>query len=310
MIKIVMCTYNGEKYIAEQIDSLFDNDFKDWELIISDDRSMDGTISIAENYRLRYQGRIKININKERKGVVENFLSAAYKAAENITDSDYVMFCDQDDVWNCDKISKTLKGMIELGSDYGNNIPLLVCTDACVADDRLNVINESFMKMNHYNINRMDMPHLMMENKVQGCTVMINRRLARMLDRLPVNATMHDAWLALIAAAFGKIKYIDEPTMKYRQHGNNVQGSVGYKEDIRNKFLNLGAQRQIVMDTVPQIAEFLEMYGAQLSSQTQNEATAFATLPQQGLWLRRYNIIKYHMWKSGVFRNVGLMMLI
>ena len=98
--------------------------------------------------------------------------------------------------------------------------------------------------------------------------------------------------------------------MKYRQHADNVKGSVEYKADVKSKFSNLGAQRQIVMNTTGQIAEFLELYGQNLPQKIQKAAKAFATLPQQNFFLRRYNIIKYHMWKSGALRNIGLMVLI
>lgn len=139
---------------------------------------------------------------------------------------------------------------------------------------------------------------------------MINRGMALMLDKLPYNAMMHDGWLAFIAAAFGRIKYIDQPTMKYRQHTANVQGSIAFREDIKNKLSNLGGQRQIVMNTAAQVREFIEIYGDRLSDTIKREAEAFATLPQQNFVMRRYNIIKYHMWKSGLLRNVGLMILI
>ena len=189
-------------------------------------------------------------------------------------------------------------------------MPLLVCTDVTVVDDEMKIIHESFRIMNKYQIRHLDFSHLMMENKVQGCTAMINKSLALMLDRLPTKTTMHDGWLALIASAFGHIEYIDEQTMKYRQHIDNVQGSIAYKDDVKNKFSNLGGQRQIVMNTTPQISEFLEIYGEKAPERIINAAKAFATLGQQNFFTRRYNIVKYHMWKSGFLRNIGLMILI
>lgn len=225
-------------------------------------------------------------------------------------DNDFIMLCDQDDIWNPNKIQKTKNGMNELISVYGNNMPLLVCTDVTVVDDRMNTINDSFRRMNHYSIKRLDFSHLIMENKVQGCTTMINKSMALMLSRMPDRVVMHDGWMAFVASAFGKIKYIDEPTMKYRQHGSNVQGSLGYKEDLKSKFANLGGQRQIVMNTTGQIAEFIEIYGQKLPQSILAAAKAFATLRQQNFFVRRYHLIKYHMWKSGILRNIGLLVLI
>ena len=310
MIHIVMCTYNGEKYIQEQVQSIIDNSVQDWNIIVSDDQSTDNTIRIIERFQNTYYGKIHLSVNKTKKGAIDNFLSSIYTIGLRMNHDDFIMLCDQDDVWNTDKICRTLEGMKEQIEIYGNDAPLLICTDVSVVDDQMDIIHGSFRKMNHYNINNLDFSHLMMENKVQGCTVMMNKSLAVMLDRLPHHASMHDGWLALIAAAFGRIKYIDEPTMMYRQHAANVQGSVEYKDDIKNKFSNLRGQRQIVMDTTAQIREFIEIYGDRLSDKRKKEAQAFASLPQQNFVMRRYHIIRYHMWKSGVLRNIGLMILI
>ncbi len=310
MIYIIMCTFNGERYIKEQLQSIVDNIMEDWKLFISDDQSADCTMKIAGEFQEKHPDKIFIYYNSSKKGAIGNFLNKIYETGLLMAEDDYIMLCDQDDIWNPDKIEKTMKGMKELIKTYGNNRPLLVCTDVCVADDDMNVINESFRRMNHYSIKNLDFPHLMMENKVQGCTVMINRSLALMLKKMPKRATMHDGWLGLIAAAFGKVKYIDEPTMKYRQHDNNVQGSVAYKDDVKNKFSNLKEQRQIVMNTTGQIAEFIDIYAELLSPEVRRQAEAFATLPQQNFFVRRYNIFKYHMWKSGALRNIGLLLLI
>ncbi len=310
MIYIIMCTYNGERYIQEQLQSIEQNLAQDWKIIVSDDQSTDNTVKILKDFEKKNPGKMIININKAKKGAIHNFLSSIYTIGVEMNDNDFIMLCDQDDVWNADKISKTMHDMREQIVLYGNTIPLLVCTDVSVVDSKMNIIHESFRKMNHYNISHLDFAHLLMENKVQGCTIMINKGMALMLDKLPYSAMMHDGWLAFIAAAFGRIKYIDQPTMKYRQHTANVQGSIAFREDIKNKLSNLGGQRQIVMNTAAQVREFIEIYGDRLSDTIKREAEAFATLPQQNFVMRRYNIIKYHMWKSGLLRNVGLMILI
>ena len=310
MIYIIMCTYNGERYIQEQLQSIEQNLAQDWKIIVSDDQSTDNTVKILKDFEKKNPGKMIININKAKKGAIHNFLSSIYTIGVEMNDDDFIMLCDQDDVWNADKISKTMHDMREQIVLYGNTIPLLVCTDVSVVDSKMNIIHESFRKMNHYNISHLDFAHLLMENKVQGCTIMINKGMALMLDKLPYSAMMHDGWLAFIAAAFGRIKYIDQPTMKYRQHTANVQGSIAFREDIKNKLSNLGGQRQIVMNTAAQVREFIEIYGDRLSDTIKREAEAFATLPQQNFVMRRYNIIKYHMWKSGLLRNVGLMILI
>ncbi|MDE6365140.1 MAG: glycosyltransferase family 2 protein [Lachnospiraceae bacterium] len=310
MINIIMCTYNGERYISEQIQSIVDSTVKDWRLMIFDDQSIDHTIECIKYYQKKYSGKIYYKINQKKQGVVLNFLKSIYEVGVQMKEHDLIMLCDQDDHWNRDKIQKTANGMKQLIQVYGNKIPLLVCTDVTVVDEMRNVLNPSFRNMNHYQIKKMDLSHLLMENKVQGCTVMLNKSLAGMLDRLPHTAVMHDSWLALIAVVFGRIKYIDEPTMQYRQHTGNLQGSISYKEDVKNKFSNLRGQRQIVMKTTPQATEFLKLYRDVIPVGSRSVIKAFATLPRQNFVLRRYHIIRYHMWKSGMLRNIGLMVLI
>ena len=98
-----------------------------------------------------------------------------------MNDNDFIMLCDQDDVWNADKISKTMHDMREQIVLYGNTIPLLVCTDVSVVDSKMNIIHESFRKMNHYNISHLDFAHLLMENKVQGFKNTISSVMIRIL---------------------------------------------------------------------------------------------------------------------------------
>ena len=310
MIHIVMCTYNGEKYISQQLESIANNTVGEWKLYICDDKSTDNTIKILTDFRNEYAGRVDIKINENKKGAVLNFLNIIQEVSKNLEKDDYIMLCDQDDVWNEDKIAVTLAGMQELISSNGSDIPLLVCTDVTVVDEKLDTIAESFTKMNHYNTNKLTFANLMMENKVQGCTVMINKALTDKIIRLPEGAIMHDSWIGLIAAAFGKIKYINEPTMKYRQHTGNVMGSIGFWEDMKNKLSCLDKQRQIVMKTTAQLGEFIDIYGQELPKEVYVQAKAFATLSKQNFFVKRYNIIKYKMWKSGIFRNIGLMLLI
>ena len=92
---------------------------------------------------------------------------------------------------------------------------------------------------------RVDLPHLLMENKLIGCTVMINQAVRRILQgsSLPQNARFHDGWLGLIAAAFGKISFIKEPTILYRQHENNIVGDKGFISYIASRVCNLRSQR-------------------------------------------------------------------
>lgn len=217
-----MASYNGAKFIVEQIESLLNQTFSDFVIYISDDGSIDGTLEIVENYSSRYPEKIKVLENESRLGgACENFLSMVERVK-----SELYMFCDQDDVWNSDKIEKTLKKYYEL---HENNFPVLIHSDLSVVDSNLNVIDDSFMTYTNTPKKLSWKNYLVENNNVVGCTVLINDFLAELYRKncSKLNKEkifMHDSFFAVLASLTGKIFYIDEPLLKYRQHENNTIG--------------------------------------------------------------------------------------
>lgn len=305
-----MCTYNGEKYIGEQIQSILENTVENWKLYISDDRSEDNTNKIVNKYLQRYPEKIFFTTHDNPCGPAVHFLEVIKNVSKSMQNDDFIMLCDQDDIWYRNKIYLTLDHMRRLVMNNGNGIPLLVCSDVEVVDKHKNQISKSFRRMNHYSIKKLDFAHLVMENKVQGCTIMINRVLAQKIHELPKAISMHDAWLGLIAVTMGKIDYIDEPTMAYRQHTSNEKGSIAFRKVIIEQFKNMSAQKHTVYSQAAQTQEFLRIYNGELDNIDRKIAEVFSTLERQKFWIRRKNIIKYHMWKTGIIRNAGLMILI
>ncbi len=232
MIDILMATYNGENYIKEQIDSIIAQTYNNWRLIIHDDQSVDRTVSIAKAAALDlsqetgtgYVGKqqILVTVNTQPcKGAAANFLGLL-KAAS----SDYAMFCDQDDVWNPDKIEKTLRYMKKMEKKYGKDIPMLVYTDLSVVDAHLQVLAPSFLA--YMNLPpKLELPRLLFQNSVTGCTVLMNRALCRLLQKAGDTKyiVMHDHFAALTAVALGKAFLLPEATIQYRQHGDNSVGA-------------------------------------------------------------------------------------
>ena len=310
MIHIIMCTYNGEKYIEEQLQSILENTVTDWKLYISDDRSADNTNKIVNEYVQRYPEKISLITHDNPCGSALHFLEMVKAVSKSMKGDDFIMLCDQDDIWYSNKIYLTLEHMRRLIMKNGNTIPLLVCSDVEVVDKKKVQIAESFRRMNHYSIKKLDFSHLLMENKVQGCTVMVNRALARKIYELPKALSMHDAWMGLIAVTMGKIDYIDGPTMAYRQHASNEKGSIAFRKVIFEQFRNMNAQKYTVYNQASQAQEFLRIYGNELDKRDRKIAEVFSTLEQQKFFERRKNIIKYHMWKTGIVRNTGLLFLI
>ncbi len=230
MIDILMATYNGEKYIAEQIESIIKQSYTKWHLYIQDDCSTDATVSIALSYKEKYPEKITVIENTQNSGSAKN----NFFAMLNTVKSDYIMFCDQDDVWLPDKIKITHKKMLCTERKYGKEYPVLVHTDVSLVDEKLNVIAESLFKKEKWHFNKkITFWNSLIGNVVMGCTTEINRAL---LDKVKYNnlnnIPMHDWWLGMIARYFGTEVVIKTSTMLYRQHNANNVG-ISFKNKWR-----------------------------------------------------------------------------
>lgn len=311
MIHIIMCTYNGEKYVQEQIDSILNNTETDWVLYISDDGSTDKTYDLASEYAKDYPEKIILTTHKNTADPSIHFLEKVRDISTRMQSDDHIMLCDQDDIWYSNKIQRTLQCMNCLATKSSNEIPLLVCTDVEVVNEKKELIAASYRKMNHYNIKKLDAGHLLMEHKAQGCTIMINKVLADMVKELPQTVTGHDVWLEMIAVTMGKVGYLDESTMAYRRHSEQYTvGEMGYWNILFKQLKNIKNQKYIVYGLTPQAQTFLEIYGLELDYKCRKLVEAYATLEQQGFWQKRLSIIKYHMWKTGIIKNIGMMILL
>ena len=301
-IYILLSTYNGEKYLKAQLDSLFFQSYKNFKLIVRDDGSRDGTKEILNSYN------IELVDSSENVGVKKSFETLLKYASEN-SDAEYFMFCDQDDVWNYDKIELTLQKMQELGNLYGNQIPLLVHTDLEVVNEKLETLSSSMWKSEHINPRANILNKLLLQNTITGCTMMINRTLARKSLSISSKAIMHDWWIGLIATSFGKIGFIEESTIKYRQHDKNDTGAKTYDyKFIINKLKKI---RDINIDkNIFQAEDFFKEYKDQLDKESKIMLEDFSSIKEK-TYLQRVSIIfKYRLFKYGLIRNIGLLLKI
>ena len=224
-INILMATYNGRRYVAKQVESILNQTYKDFRLIISDDGSTDSTIKILQEYEQK-DSRVEIFSQQENQGIVSNFEFLIGKVRAEL-----FMFADQDDIWEPDKIEKTLKKMEE------NNLDL-VYTDLEVVDSRLNQVAPSYwaLKGLDYRIKKYNnFESLYLNNFITGCTMLVKSKWINDFMPLPKNSKyiLHDYWIALIISQSGKIGYLDEPTIKYRQHTGNKIGSKTKSEELK-----------------------------------------------------------------------------
>ncbi|HUL01109.1 MAG TPA: glycosyltransferase family 2 protein, partial [Nitrospirota bacterium] len=190
-IDIILATYNGERFLRAQVQSILNQTYPHWRLIMRDDNSTDRTPDIIRGYIEKYPDKMEEIVDSGTNiGVCRNFA----KLLERST-ADYTMFCDQDDIWMPMKIALTLKKMLTMEGANGKDVPLLVYTDMKVVDDNLSVVADSFWRNQAFNpeigksLNR-----FLVSNVATGCTVMINKRLRILSLPIPREALMHDWW--------------------------------------------------------------------------------------------------------------------
>lgn len=257
-VQILMSTYNGEKYLREQLDSILaqktvlkgkeknSRETIDISLFIRDDGSTDGTVDILEEYYRKYP---KITyIRGRNKGACQSFFELLQKADK---DADYIAFSDQDDVWNENKIRRAVGSLLKY-----QEIPAMYAGDLEIVNENLETIRISENTDDGF---RPSFGNALIENICTGCTIVINKKLYDMVVReLPKHAYMHDWWLYMTASCFGKVLYDRETFIKYRQHGENTVGSaVCYSQLIKKRIGNFHDLKNYVP---AQIREFLEIF--------------------------------------------------
>lgn len=300
MIEILLATYNGSDYLQVLLDSILANKREDFCILAHDDGSSDGTPSILEHYEKEYGIRVLKDGKISNNGAKDNFFFLMHHSKE-----EYVMFADQDDIWHENKIWRTMEQMRAVETKYGKSTPILVHSDLEVVGEELHQISPSLMKMQKLNPYYHTINRLLVQNNVTGCTMMANRALLNLLHENEEGIIMHDWWLALLAAQFGKIIYIDEALIQYRQHGDNSVGakdvkSMGY---FKSKVSNTGQIHQTILDTYRQAEVFFKQYGEKISDK--QLFVDFMSLKKSNAVERLIKLSKHRLFKSGLYRKIG-----
>ena len=298
-LSVALCTYNGEKFIAEQLESIARQTVLPDELIICDDRSADRTVQILHEFAHKAPFPVSIYHNETTLGVIRNF-----EQAISICNGEYIALADQDDVWLPEKIEKSLALIESAQAQYaGEEVPLLVHTDLKVVDKQLKVISESFMHAQklHNEDSKQALKTLLVQNYVTGCTVIINRKLKELALPFPAGILMHDWWLALLAAAEGMIVFSAERTILYRQHGKNAVGAQKYfSRDNLRKVLAFRQMQEEIKQTIQQAAAFTRHKPAMRLRSRECIANYLANVHKQDYWA----LFRAGIHKQGFLRNL------
>lgn len=302
-VTILMSTYNGEQFLEEQIESIQQQTFTDWELLIRDDGSKDQTPSIIKKFAEKDDRIVFINPNnRENIGVIQSFHSLLKHQP-----SDYYFFSDQDDVW----LPNKLQIQLEEAKKYSTYLPLLVYTDLTIVDQHLQVKHESMIRTQSNHANTTLLQEIT-ENTVTGGVSMINHALADLWtgeEKYPL--LMHDWYLALLATAFGKLVYIDQPGELYRQHSSNVLGARTFRKRMKNwihPHILFAKYWKLIKDSQNQANNLLDLSLSDENRELVENFVSIMDAPFKERWrrLRKYGYRKNRAFHTFVFSTLIL----
>lgn len=221
MVHIMMATYNGERYIAEQIESILKQTYIEWKLFIRDDGSEDCTTRIIQEYMNKYPMKIFMMESNTIYHEAKRNFAALY---EKVPEAEYYAFCDQDDIWKENKLQEC----VSYFQRNENSIPTLIYHDMYVGTDEQHVIDKPYFEYSGLRLDP-DMPfqRTLLYNTIPGCAMLFNDKLRKAVKKIPKECNMHDWWMLLCVLALdGNVIYCDEKLSIYRQHAGNEIGVI------------------------------------------------------------------------------------
>ncbi|MBN2895283.1 MAG: glycosyltransferase family 2 protein [Campylobacterales bacterium] len=277
MITLLLATYNGERYLRNQLLSLQQQTFGDWQLLIRDDGSSDATLSIINTF-CAHDSRIQLITDAQgRLGAAGSFWQLLLHVK-----TPYAIFCDQDDVW----LERKIELLFNCAQDLPKDAPSIVYCDAHAYSDEEGVITSSSVSHLHASHLR---EFLFFNSGYQGCSILMNRALIDEAKNYTVPFYMHDDIVSLLAHTFGAVYFLNKPLMLYRQHDRNVTGATARsKLQIAKGFFRSGAA-VLSRAHYEEKQAFYERYKNQLSKDQIvlfNAYLSYASAPLiQRLWL-------------------------
>lgn len=302
LIQVLLATYNGENYLAEQLDSLLAQQGVGFTVLVRDDGSTDSTLDIVQRYMHEFPGQFMLCEKEGRLGAAGSFDWLLSRS-----DAPYIAFCDQDDVWSPNKLRILLERMHTLEADFGKDAPILVHSDLTVVDRDLHRIHSSFWKYSGLDARRHRLVQLLISNTVTGCALLANRALVKRATPIPQEATMHDHWFALVAAATGHIAPVYNPLVAYRQHGRNTLGARAYGWKFILEKMITGCGHTDISQLRHQAAALYGRYKGRLDPGQAEIIKGFVKLQERNWLARRFFMLRHGIVRPGVVRNIGLL---
>ncbi len=295
-ISIALTTYNGSKYIKEQLDSIASQTLMPSEIVIFDDASTDDTVEIIKNHQLK--DLIKLFINENNIGLVANFKKAVYACDPK----NYIAFCDQDDIWENDKLMISYLEMVKYDD---SKQPILVYSDARLIDPSNKMLYLSFMNLMGFDRFKHNYKTVLFGSLILGCTMMINPIMRNYFLESPINSNYnHDAWMSLVGFYFGKCILIDKQLVLYRKHDNNATISNLKGEPrihkIFNTLLNIITNKNYLSSEILIAKDFFEKYKLSLNSNQKDILNHFLKLDGKSFIYKKVSFESFYFnyWKK------------
>ena len=308
-VEILLASFNGERFLREQIESILAQNHSALRITASDDGSSDSTRAILTEYAERLPQRFTLLAQAIPTGSAKgNFLRLMQHAT-----ADYLCFADQDDVWMPDKVSRSLAALHSLEQQHGDQMPLLVFSDLRVADEHLQTIAPSYWRMSSIDptvVSRL--PRLLGQSVVTGCTMLINRPMLEVARLMPAAATMHDRWIALLAATMGASTSLREPTVIYRQHERNVIGASVTDTSpagLARRTADSSGRRAERIRCEQMAQALLECHVSKMSARQAEVLRAYLRSGRSQRWTERLALtLHYGFFRDGLLKNLALLL--
>lgn len=292
MVDILVATYNGEKYIATQLHSLLSQSYSDIKIIVHDDGSQDKTVDIIDNIAKMDNRIVLIKDNVHCGGAGKNFMYLL-----KYSTADYVMFCDQDDLWFDNKVEIMLK-QINKGN---SNIPLVVYSNSYIWYPEVG-IDGTLMPTRPISLR----DFLFLNSGIQGCASIFNSCMREELLKWTGELSMHDHVLQLIGLSFGKIKYIESALMLYRRHLDSVTGRMEVKISLKNRLIKNRQLPVVSIDHFNTVKQFFAIYKDSLDECDNVIIKEYLLMKEYNLFGRLLSALKF---RFRIFDSLLLLLL-
>ncbi len=305
-IQVLLATYNGESFLQEQIDSILSQTYPDVTILARDDASRDSTRVILERNAATHPQRFMLMPPDTGTGNAKwNFMRLMQAST-----APYVALADQDDVWLPDKLTASMHALRELEQQHGTATPLLIFSDLTVTDRDLKTVHPSFWAHQHIDADHINsLSHILAQNVVTGCTALMNRALLERSLRMPDAAFMHDWWIALTVAAFGRARALHGSTVLYRQHGKNVVGAaVHQKPNLIPRFRYHEKRRAQWEMSARQAMAFLALHHGELPGDKQRVLEAYTRCETSlSRFVRVATYVRFRFFQKGLRANLAVL---